>query len=113
MSIPLKLLRIYLSEQDKLGAQPLYLRLLEMAAAAGLAGATAYRGVASFGGSHHVHTVKILRLAEELPIVVEIVDTPEKIEGFLELLQAALERAQAGMVTLENLEGVRFPGGSH
>ena len=98
------LLRIYLGENDKHEGRPLYEWLVLRARAAGLAGATALRGIEGFGAHSRLHTAKILRLSEDLPIVVEIVDSLEKVEAFLPTVDAAI---QEGLVTVERVQ-VRF-----
>jgi len=106
MSLPKngKLLRIYIGESDKHEGQALYEWIIHMARERGLAGATALRGLGGFGAHSRVHTTKILRLSSDLPIVVEIVDTEEKIEAFLPLIE---EVVGEGLATLEKVE-VRF-----
>ena len=104
-----KLLRIFLGELDKYKGRPLYEAIIRAAQQEGLAGATVLRGVESFGASHHVHTAKILRLAEQLPLVIEIVDGEENIRAFLEPLHELLDSAGAGgLVTLEAVEIMRY-----
>ena len=85
MTIPEEsaLLRIFCGEDDRHGHMPLYEAIILKAREAGLAGATMLRGITGFGHSSHLHTAKILRLSQDLPIVIEIVDAREKIEAFL------------------------------
>ncbi len=93
------LLRIFIGEADKYQGKPLYEWLVLQAREQGLAGATVLRGMMGYGAnSHEIHTFKITRLSEDLPIVVEIVDTKEKLETYLQSID---ESIQAGMVTLE------------
>jgi uncharacterized protein len=96
-----KLLRIFIGESDKHGGRPLYEIIVEMARKQGLAGATVLRGVLGFGADSRLHTSKVLRLSEDLPIVIELVDGPERIDGFLPLIDPLIEE---GMVTLENVK---------
>lgn len=99
------LLRIFIGESDKHGGRPLYEWLVAQARARGLSGATVLRGVMGFGANSKViHTAKIERLSEDLPIVVELVDTREKLEGFLAEIDGSIH---AGLATLEKVE-VRF-----
>ncbi|MCI0706908.1 MAG: DUF190 domain-containing protein [Ignavibacteriae bacterium] len=104
-----KLLRIFLGESDKAGHQPLYDVLVHEAKTRGLAGATVLRGVAGFGAnSRTIHTAKILRLSEDLPIVVEIVDTEEKVKSFVPVVDELFEKAGCGgMMTIEKAEVIR------
>ncbi len=99
------LLRIFIGESDKHEGKPLYEWLVLKAREQGLAGATVLRGVMGFGANTRViHTFKIEQLSEDMPMVVEIVDTREKLENFLEAIDTHL---QAGLVTLEKAQ-VRF-----
>ncbi len=99
-----RLLRIYVGESDKHKGRPLYEWLVLKAREHGLAGATALRGLQGFGAHSRIHTSKILRLSEDLPVVVEIVDVMEKIEGFLDVIDGVVTE---GMATLEKVT-VRF-----
>lgn len=99
-----QLLRIFIGESDKYEGKPLFEWIVEEARAAGLAGATVLRGLHGFGAHSRIHTSKILRLSEDLPIVVEIVDTSEKIEAFLPRVDAAIKE---GLATLERVQ-IRF-----
>jgi hypothetical protein len=99
------LLRIFIGENDKHNGKPLYEWLVLQAREQGLAGATVLRGMMGFGANSRViHTFKIERLSEDLPIVVEIVDTKEKLEKFLEAIEGGIG---AGLVTLEKAQ-IRF-----
>ena len=99
------LLRIFIGENDKHAGRPLYEWLVVQARARGLAGATVLRGMMGFGANSKViHTAKIECLSEDLPIVVEIVDTRAKLESYLETIDGAIG---AGLATLEKAE-VRF-----
>jgi len=96
-----KLLRIFIGESDKYENQPLYEWIVRQARESGLAGATVLRGLEGFGAHSRLHTAKILRLSSDLPIVVEIVDTAEKIESFLPLIDGAVAE---GLATVEGVE---------
>jgi len=99
-----KLLRVFIGESDKYENQPLYEWIVRQARERGLAGATVLRGLEGFGAHSRLHTAKILRLSSDLPIVVEIVDTDDKIESFLPLIDDAVVE---GLATVESVE-VRF-----
>lgn len=99
-----KLLRIFIGESDKYKGQPLYEWSVLKARDRGMAGATVLRGLEGFGAHSRLHTAKILRLSSDLPIVVEIVDTENKIESFLPLIDDAIGE---GLATVERVE-VRF-----
>jgi PII-like signaling protein len=100
-----KLLRIFIGESDKHGHKPLYQAIVGMLREEGLAGATVLRGVEGFGAKSHLHTARILRLSEDLPIVVEVVDQAERIEAVLPKLD---EMIGDGMVTLERVEVLAY-----
>ena len=95
-----QLLRIFVGESDKVAGRPLYEVIVEEARKRGLAGATVLRGTLGFGANSRIHTAKILRLSEDLPMVIEIVDSPEQIAAFLPDLDAMIGE---GMVTLEKV----------
>ena len=99
------LLRIFVGESDKVGHRPLYEVIVLKAREQGLAGATVLRGLMGFGKHSTLHTAKILRLSEDLPMVVEIVDSLEKIEAFLPLLD---ETITDGLVTLEKVRVIQY-----
>src|SRR5579872_6726244 len=99
------LLRILIGEDDKCEGRPLYETLVLRAREAGIAGATVLRGPMGFGHSSRLHTTKILRLSSDLPIVIEIVDTEEKIKAFLPTLDAIMP---SGLVTLERVQVLHY-----
>jgi len=99
------LLRIFIGESDRYGHHPLYEAIVLKAREKGLAGATVLRGVMGFGKHSILHTAKILRLSEDLPMVIEIVDAPEKIEDFLPVLD---EMIKDGLVTLEPIRVLHY-----
>ena len=99
------LLRIFLGENDRHGHQPLYEAIVLKAREAHLAGATVLRGPMGFGQSSRLHTAKILRLSEDLPIVVEIVDSEDRINAFLPVLDAMMS---SGLVTLEKVKVLQY-----
>lgn len=107
MTIPTegKLLRIFIGEADRWDGRPLYEAIIEEARKRGLAGATAWKGHVGFGAHSRLHTAKILRLSEDLPIVIEIVDAPEKIEAFLPDLDRMVTE---GLVTVERAQVILY-----
>jgi|SRR5580765_677747 len=107
MQIPQEatLLRIFIGESDRWEHQPLYEAIVLKAREAGLAGATVLRGPMGFGKSSRLHTAKILRLSTDLPIVVEIVDSEEKINSFLPQLDPMIG---GGLVTLEKVKVIQY-----
>lgn len=98
------LLRIFIGESDKYDGQPLFEWIVKKARETGLAGATVLRGLEGFGAHSRLHTAKILRLSDDLPIIIEIVDTLEKIEAFIPLIDEAIKE---GLATLERVQ-IRF-----
>jgi len=102
MAIPKQgsLLRIFIGESDKYEGKPLYEWIVNQARERELAGATVIRGIEGFGRASRIHTAKILRLSEDLPIIVEIVDAPEKIKAFIEIVDPAIN---GGLVTIEDI----------
>jgi PII-like signaling protein len=100
-----ELLRIFIGESDKHHGRPLYEVIVEEARRRGLAGATVLRGTLGFGANSRIHTAKLLRLSEDLPMVVEIVDTPEKIAAFLPDLDGMITE---GLVTLEKVRVIVY-----
>jgi hypothetical protein len=107
-----KLLRIFVGESDRVQGRALYSALVEKARELGLAGATVWRGVEGFGARSRIHTARILRLSEDLPVIVEIVDSEEKIRDALPALDALIEAAGGGgLVTLEAAEVIKYTHG--
>ena len=99
------LLRVFIGESDRHGHHPLYEAIVLKAREVGLAGATVTRGVMGFGKHSILHTAKILRLSEDLPMVVEIADSLEQIEQFLPLLDQMITD---GLVTLERVRVIQY-----
>ncbi|KFI22044.1 DUF190 domain-containing protein [Nitrosococcus oceani] len=100
-----ELLRVFIGESDKYQGRPLYEVVVEEARRCGLAGATVLRGTLGFGANSRIHTAKILRLSEDLPMVVEIVDQPERIAAFLPELDVLIKE---GLVTLERVQVIAY-----
>jgi PII-like signaling protein len=99
------LMRIFLAESDRWEKRPMYKALIEMFRQEGFAGATVLRGVAGFGATSVLHTDSLLCLSQDLPLVLEVVDTEEKIESIMPRLDKML---QGGMVTLEKARVIRY-----
>jgi PII-like signaling protein len=100
-----ELLRVFIGDSDKYHGKPLYEAIVAAAREHHLAGATVLRGYLGYGAHSRIHTAKILRLSEDLPIVVEIVDAAEKIDAFLPILD---EMMAEGMVTLEQVKVITY-----
>ena len=107
-----KLIRIFIGESDKLGHQALYEVFVMKAREMGMAGATVLRGIEGFGARSLIHTAKILRLSEDLPVVIELVDTAEKIDGFVKVADELFEKAGCGgLITEERARIIRYTTG--
>jgi len=100
-----ELLRIFIGESDKFHGKPLHEAIVHKARQHGMAGATVLRGIQGFGADSRMHTAKVLRLSEDLPIVVEIVDQPERIA---ELLPNLDEMIEEGLMTLEKVQIIAY-----
>ena len=100
-----KLLRIFIGESDRYAGRPLYEVIVERARERELAGATVLRGTLGFGASSRIRTARILRLSEDLPMVIEIVDEPGRIDDFLGELDGLI---QEGLVTLEKIDVIMY-----
>ncbi|TAH34396.1 MAG: DUF190 domain-containing protein [Planctomycetota bacterium] len=104
-----ELLRIFIGESDRRGGRPLHELIVEEARRRGLAGATVLRGQLGFGAHSRIHTTKILRLSEDLPVVIEIVDRADRIAAFLPVLDELVEE---GLVTLETVRVISYRSGA-
>ncbi len=102
------LLRIFLGESDRCDGRPLYECIVLKAREMHLAGATVLRGPMGFGRSSRLHTAKILRLSEDLPMIIEIVDSEQKVRAFLDALEPLMG---SGLVTLEKVQVLRYGNG--
>lgn len=102
-----KLLRIFIGESDRWHGKPLYEAIVELVRSEGLAGATVLRGIEGFGADSRLHTSRILRLSEDLPVVIEVVDTEERIERILPMLDPMVSE---GMVTVERVHVIAYRG---
>ena len=109
MQIPKQaiLLRILIGEDDRVEGRPLYEAIVLKAREMHLAGATVLRGAMGFGASSRLHTTKILRLSEDLPLLIEIVDAEDKVNGFLPALDAMMSNG-SGLVTLEKVQVLQY-----
>lgn len=107
-----KLLRIFLGEADKVKHTPLHELIVRKAREAGLAGATAWRGVLGFGPTSRIRTAKILDLSTDLPMIVEIVDAEQKIDAFLPVLHDLFEKSHCGgLITIEKVNVIKYTHG--
>jgi len=114
MQIPkeAKLLRIFVGESDKHHLVPVYEKIVLKARESGLAGATVFKGIMGYGGKSRIHTSKILRLSEDLPLIIEIVDDEAKIEKFLPVVDELFTEAKCGgLITIERAEVIKYTPG--
>ena len=100
-------LSVYIGESDRHGHTPLHTEIVQRARAAGLAGATVLRGVEGFGASSVIHTSRLLTMSEDLPMVVVIIDTPDRVDGFLPVLDELIDE---GLVVRETVDIVKYIG---
>ena len=107
MKLPFEayMLRIFIGESDKAGGTPLYEVIVKEARKRGMAGATVLRGFLGFGANSRIHTSKVLRLSEDLPLVVEIVDAEDKIEEFMPYLDTIIDE---GLITMEKVRVIAY-----
>ena len=101
-----ELLRVFIGESDKRHGRPLYEVIVEEARKRGMAGATVFKGVLGFGADSRIHTAKILRLSEDLPILVEIVDKPERISR--RFCRNSTRMIEEGMITHEKVKVIAY-----
>ena len=107
-----KLLRIFIGESDKIGHATLYETIVFEAKKQGLSGATVTRGIMGFGANSKIHTTKLLELSSDLPLIIEIVDTEEKIRDFTKTVEYLFEQAKSGgLITIEKAEVIRYTHG--
>jgi len=107
-----KLLRIFVGESDKYGQQPLFEALVFEAKKQGLSGATVTRGIMGFGANSIVHTTKLFEISTDLPLVIEIVDTEDKIREFTRTVEHWFEQTKSGgLITIEKAEVIRYKAG--
>lgn len=104
-----KLLRIFVGESDKIHSTTVYEKIVMEARKTELAGATVFKGIMGFGGRSRIHTSKILRLSEDLPLIIEIVDDEAKIDLFIPTIERIFEEANCGgLITLEKAEIIKY-----
>ena len=104
-----KLLRIFLGESDKIYSTTVYEKIVLEARKAELAGATVFKGIMGFGGRSRIHTSKILRLSEDMPLIIEIVDEELKIDKFIPVVEQIFDEANCGgLITIERAEIIKY-----
>jgi PII-like signaling protein len=106
------MLKVYVGESDKIHGRPLHEEIVFEARKAGLAGATAFKGIMSFGASHSIHTLKIFALSEDMPVSIEIVDTKENLDEFAETVSNLMKQSKrGGLVTYQEVDVLRYEVG--
>jgi uncharacterized protein len=107
-----KLLRIFIGESDKIDGQPLYEAIVFEAKKQGLSGATVTKGIMGFGANSNVHTTKLFEISSDLPFIIEIVDTEEKIMSFTKIVENLFEQSKSGgLITIEKAVVIRYKAG--
>jgi len=104
-----QLLRIYIGESDQWEGKPLHVAIVERVKTEGLAGCTVIRGIEGFGASSRIHTARILRLSEDLPILIEIADRTDRIQKIIPVLDKMVDE---GLITLEKVHIIKYKHGS-
>jgi len=99
------LVRIYIGESDRLNGKPLYQTIVEMLRREKISGATVFRGIAGYGARSHLHTANILRLSQDLPVVIEVVDSEDNIQRILPEIEKSVGD---GLITLEKVHVIRY-----
>lgn len=108
-----KLLRIFIGESDKVSQQPLYEAIVFEAKKQSLSGATVTRGIMGFGANSKIHTAKLFEISSDLPLVIEIIDSEEKIKAFVITVEQLFEESKSGgLITIEKAEIIRYRPGS-
>uniref|UniRef100_UPI00321667E9 DUF190 domain-containing protein n=1 Tax=uncultured Draconibacterium sp. TaxID=1573823 RepID=UPI00321667E9 len=106
------ILKIYVGEGDKINGRLLFEEIVFEARNQGLAGATVYKGLMSFGASHSIHTMKIFALSSDLPVIIEIVDNVERLDEFVPAVNKLLDKSKkGGLITFQELSVVRYKKG--
>ncbi len=106
------ILKVYVGESDKVHGRPLYEEIIFEARKAGMAGATAYTGIMSFGASHSIHTMKIFALSGDMPVVIEIVDSVEKLDEFASRVNVLMDLSKkGGLVIFQDADVLRYETG--
>ena len=101
--------RIYIGEADKIKGKPLFEVIVRTAREMGLPGATVFRGVEGFGARSVLHTARLLRLSDDLPILIEVIDVPQRLGPFVEQVEELLDQADCGaLITLEDVQIIRY-----
>lgn len=106
------ILKIYVGESDKIHHQPLYEEIIYEARNYGIAGATVFKGVMSFGGSHSIHAIKTMDLPAEMPVLIEIVDNIEVLDEFVKKINLLMDESKrGGLITFQEIDIIRYEKG--
>ena len=105
-------LKIYVGESDKVYGRALFEEIIFEARKAGIAGATAYKGIMSYGASHSIHTMKIFALSNDMPVIIEIIDNKDILNEFLKTVNELMDKSKkGGLVTFQELDVLRYEVG--
>lgn len=106
------ILRIYIGESDRVNGRPLFEEIVFEARNSGIAGATVFKGIMSFGASHSVHTMKIFALSTDMPVVIEIIDNIEILDEFTKKVNLLMDQSKkGGLVTFQEISVIRYEKG--
>jgi len=106
------ILKIYVGETDKVHHRPLYEEIVYEARNSGIAGATVFKGIMSFGASHSIHTLKIFALSEDMPVLIEIVDNIEVLDEFTRKVNTLMDKSKkGGLITFQEIDVIRYEKG--
>lgn len=106
------ILKIYVGESDKISGRPLFEEIIFEARKAGIAGATAYKGIMSYGASHSMHTMKIFALSNDMPVSIEIIDNRDTLNKFLEKVNELMDKSKkGGLITFHEIDVLRYEVG--
>lgn len=105
-------LKIYVGESDRINGRPLFEEIVFEARKKGIAGATVYKGMMSYGASHSIHTLKIFALSSDMPVIIEIIDQIEKLDEFTKRVNELMDKSKkGGLITLQDVKIVRYEKG--
>ena len=106
------ILKIYVGESDRVNGRPLFEEIVFEARNNGIAGATVFKGIMSYGASHSIHTLKIFALSSDMPVIIELVDNIEKLDSFVNKVQAIMDESKkGGLITFQEISVLRYEKG--
>jgi len=106
------ILKIYVGESDRVNGRPLFEEIVFEARNNGIAGATVFKGIMSYGASHSIHTLKIFALSSDMPVIIELVDNIEKLDSFVTKVQSIMDESKkGGLITFQEISVLRYEKG--